>query len=323
MREVANTIAKGLALACFAGAATTMLDAAKDQSAALIMRPTISEDVAPLDAIAPPARDGSRAEGFLRKPPGSGPFPAVVMIHGGNTRWPSERLKEHALGTWASRFLAAGYVVAPITYRSRDVDPQSTEALDDVLAVVEHLRRLSYVERNSIVVNGTSGGGDLALFVAAATDVAAIVAEEPASSGFMGIFNKQSPKKGDRYTPEDTFEIHANPKRYFTAEYQQLTREKIARIRCPILFILGDQTNRLNTFNQETLIPELRRAGKALEVIAYPGEPHSFAFYSIAKSTPRPAVAMKAFEDINAFLLRHLGTKPMPIDSRLVQQVPF
>jgi dipeptidyl aminopeptidase/acylaminoacyl peptidase len=236
---------------------------------------------------------------------------------------PSEWLREYVVGTWASRFLAAGYVVAPITYRSRDVDPQSTEALEDILAVIEHLRSLSYVDRNSIAVNGTSGGGDLALAVAAATDVAAIVAEEPASSMFMGIFNKQSPKKGVRYTAEDSFEIHANPKRYFTTEYQQLTRDKVARIRRPILLILGDQTNRLNTFNQETLIPELRRAGKALEIIEYPGEPHSFAFYSVANRTPRPAVAMKAFEDISTFLRRHLRTKPMPIDARLVRQVPF
>lgn len=301
----------------------TTHDAAQDQAATLTTRPVVSEDVAPLEPIAPTTRDGTRGEGFLRRPPGPGLFPAVVLIHGGITRRPSERLKEYALGTWCSRFLAAGYVVAPITYRSRDVDPQSTDTLEDALAVIEYLRRLSYVDRNSIVVNGTSGGGDLALAMAAATDVAAIVAEEPASSGFMGIFNKQLPKQGDRYVVEDTIPIHANPKRYFTTEYQQLTRAKIAGIRCPMLLILGDQTNRLNTFNQETLIPELRRAGKALEVLEYPGEPHSFAFNSVASRTPRPAVAMQAFEDINAFLRRHLRTQAVPIDVRLVKQVPF
>lgn len=323
MREVVNKIAKAIAVACFAGAATTTHSAAQDPTAALATRPAVSEDDAPLEPIAPTTPNGNRGEGFLRRPPGPGPFPAVVFIHGGNTRWRSERLQEYALGTWPSRFLAAGYVVVPITYRSRDIDPQSTEALEDTLAAIEYLRSLSYVDRNSIVVNGTSGGGDLALALAAATDVAAIVAEEPASSGFMGIFNKQSPKKGDRYTPEDTFEIHANPKRYFTTEYQQLTRDKIARIRCPMLFILGDRTNRLNTFNQETLIPELRRAGKVLEVIEYPGEPHSFAFYSTARATPRPAVAMKAFEDTSAFLRGYLRTQPVAVDPRLVKQVPF
>jgi dienelactone hydrolase len=112
-------------------------------------------------------------------------------------------------------------------------------------------------------------------------------------------------------------------RRVVMTEYQQLTRAKIARIHSPILMILGDRTNRLNTFNQETLLPELRRAGKVVEVVEYSGEPHSFAFYSDASRTPRPSVAMKAFEDINAFLRRHLRTKPMPIDARFIKHVPF
>ena len=48
-------------------------------------------------------------------------------------------LREYALGTWTSRFLAAGYVVAAITYRSRDVDPQSPDALNDALAAIDYL----------------------------------------------------------------------------------------------------------------------------------------------------------------------------------------
>ncbi len=119
-----------------------------------------------------------------------------------------------ALGTWSSRFLAAGYVVAAITYRDRDIDPQSIEALEDALATIDYLRRLSYVDRNSIVVNGTSGGGDLALSVAAETDLAVVVPEEPASMMFLGILNKDFPKKGDRYTPADGDPITADPHKY-------------------------------------------------------------------------------------------------------------
>ena len=55
----------------------------------------------------------------------------MVLIHGGIVKWPSQQLREYALGTWTSRFLAAGYVVAAITYRSRDIDSQSLEAVND------------------------------------------------------------------------------------------------------------------------------------------------------------------------------------------------
>jgi dipeptidyl aminopeptidase/acylaminoacyl peptidase len=245
------------------------------------------------------------------------------LIHGGIVRWPSQQLREYALGTWTSRFLAAGYVVAAITYRSRDIDPQSLDAVNDAIAAVNYLRTLSYVDSQSIVVNGTSGGGDLALWVAASTSLAGIVAEEPASSMFMGMITKATPKRGDRFTPEDGMVIHANPAKFFTPESRKLAQERITPIRCPILIVQGEKTSRLNVFNRETLIPELQAAKKALEIKSYPGEPHSFAFYSTAARTPRPAVAAQVFEDVNAWLRQQLKTRPVPIDARLVKLVPF
>ena len=319
-----SSVSRGVvALACFVGVAVPSIDARQIPAGDTVTRPLVSEDVSPLESIAPTASDGSRGEGYLRKPPGPGPFPAVVLIHGGIVRWPSQQLREYALGTWTSRFLAAGYVVAAITYRSRDVDPQSPDALIDALAAINYLRRLSYIDGQSIVVNGTSGGGDLALWVAASTALAAIVAEEPASSIFMGMITTQTPKKGERFTPEDVMVIHAEPAKFFTPEHRRLAQERIAPINCPILIVQGEETSRLNIFNRETLIPGLRAAKKALEIKSYRGEPHSFAFYRTAARTPRPAMAAQVFEDINAWLRRQLRTQPVPIDLRLVKQVPF
>jgi dipeptidyl aminopeptidase/acylaminoacyl peptidase len=283
-----------------------------------ITRPAVSEKASPLEPIAPVAKDGYRGQAFLRKPPGAGPFPAVVLIHGGLTTRPSESLREYALTTTLpSRFLAAGYVVATITYRSRDVDPQSRVSLDDSLAAVEYLQRLPYVNAASVGVYGCSGGGDLALAVAAEKPVAAVVAEEPASMLFTGVWNNASPKAGERYTPRDTAPIVENPKRYYTEEYQRLTRGKIARIQSPILIVQGDVETLLavNDFNAAVLIPELQSARKAVEVITYPGEPHCFAFASRPASV---AAALKAFRDTDAFFRRYMATQPKPIDPRLI-----
>jgi dipeptidyl aminopeptidase/acylaminoacyl peptidase len=255
-----------MALSCLVGGAVPTVAARQVAVSDPVTRPLVSEDVSPLEAIAPTAVDGSSGEGFLRKPPGKGPFPAVVLLHGGIVRWPSQQLREYALGTWTSRFLAAGYVVAAITYRSRDVDPQSRDALNDALAAISHLRRLPYIDGQSIVVNGTSGGGDLALWVAASTQLAAIVAEEPASSMFMGMITMQTPKKRERFTPEDAMVIHADPAKFLTPEHRRLAQERIAPIGCPILIVQGEESSRLNIFNRETLIPELLAARKALEI---------------------------------------------------------
>src|SRR5262245_59410455 len=284
-----------------------------------ITRPVVSEDVCPIEPMAPFARDGHRGQGLLRKPPGAGPFPAVVWIHGGLQTRSLDDLKDLALNQAnPSRFLAAGYAVAVITYRSRDHDPQARVSLEDCVAAVDHLRRLAFVDPDSIVIYGCSGGGDLALEVAAATKVCAIVPEEPATVLFTGIFNAKFPKKGERYTPLDAGPISENPKQYYTPEYQKLTREKIGRISCPILIVQGDQ-HKINHFNAEVLIPELRNAGKTLEVITYPGEPHCFGF----AGNQRPAAALKAFQDASAFYHRYLKTKPKPLDASLVKHLPL
>jgi acetyl esterase/lipase len=215
------------------------------------------------------------------------------------------------------RFLAAGYAVAVITYRSRDHDPQSRVSLEDCLAAVQYLRKLPAVDATSIAAYGCSGGGDLALELAAATDLAAIVPEEPATVLFTGIFNARFPKSGERHTPADAAPISEEPKRYYTSEYQELTREKIARIRCPILIVQGDR-HAINRFNAEVLIPELRAAGKKLEVITYPGEPHCFGFDLRGSA----AANLKMFRDADAFLRRHLPVKPQALDRSLVREAP-
>lgn len=124
-----------------------------------ITRPVVSEDIVPLLQVAPVARDGHRGTAFIRNPPGSGPFPVLVWIHGGLATRPEADLREYALGANPSRFLVAGYVVAVITYRSRDEDPQSRVSLEDSLAVVNHVRRLPYVDPKSVVVFGCSAEG--------------------------------------------------------------------------------------------------------------------------------------------------------------------
>ena len=285
-----------------------------------ITRPVISEQVSPLEPIAPVARDGHRGEGFLRKPPGVGPFPAVVMIHGGLVTRPTQELKAYALDApHPSRFLAAGYVVAVITFRSRDDDPQSRVSVEDSLAAVNHVRELSYVDPKSVGIYGCSGGGDLALEVATMTDVAALALEEPATVYFTGITDKDFPRSGPRFTPADSFPIPADPKRYYTTKYQTIARDKIGRIRSPILIVQGDQ-HPINRFNRDVLIPELESARKALEVFTYPGEPHCFAFGSPPRSA---SAALKAFQDTDTFFRRHLNTQPKPLDRTLITHVPL
>jgi dienelactone hydrolase len=243
----------------------------------------------------------------------------VVVIHGGLVTVPRAQLETIVSAPMPSRLLAAGYVIAVMTYRSRDADPQSETPVTDVLAAVEYVQKLPYVDPRSTVIYGCSGGGDLALQAAAATNLAAIASEEPASVLFTGVLNTEVPKQGERYTPADAAPLMIDPARYYTAAFQKRTRETLGRIRSPILILQGDERNLENRFNRQVLIPELKTLGKPFEVVTYPGEPHCFAF---GPQAPRPEVALKAFNDVDAFFRRHVNAKATPIEPRFVTAAP-
>jgi dipeptidyl aminopeptidase/acylaminoacyl peptidase len=301
-----------------------------------VTRPVVSEKDCPLETIYPVAADGHRGLAVLRRPPGPGPFPAVVWFHGGLTTFPLVRLqgKVRDLAT-GPRFLAAGYVYIASTYRSRDIDPQAIDTVEDALATVEYVQKLPFVDRRSIVVAGCSGGGDLALQVAARTDVCAVVAEEPASVVTTGLFNKSLPKQGERYTPRDASFLSLDGRRYYTEELQRAFRAKAMNISAPILIVQGDvdrEEIRINRFNADVLIPELRALHKQVEVESYPDQVHCFCD---ASGIPRqaagtfarapaswPAAALKAFQDIDAFCRRHVRSQPRALDARLVTFAP-
>ena len=160
-----------------------------------------------------------------------------------------------------TRFLAAGYVIVVPTYRSRVVDPQFPVSLEDSLAAVEYARKLPYADAESIVVYGCSGGGDLALEVAARTKICAVIPEEPAIMIMAGMFTTATPKKGEQYEPRDSFFLLRNSKQYYTPEIQKFFRAKLDKIECPILLVQGDQDRTVLPMKEllgDILIPELR-----------------------------------------------------------------
>ncbi|MBI4910799.1 MAG: alpha/beta hydrolase [Acidobacteria bacterium] len=240
--------------------------------------------------------------GFLRKPEGAGKFPAVILIHGGLREMPVEQLRKSAMGVMPGRFAEAGYVVAIVTYRSRDHDPQSPDSLEDCMAALQFMRMLPYVDSRSIVAYGCSGGGDLTLEMACAGDLAAIIAEEPASMMFTGTFNSASAKEGERYTPADSAPITANPKKYYTRAMQKNVDRKLSQMRCPVMIVQGDQSP-VNRYNADVLIPALQSWRKVLEVKTYPGRPHCFGFQGRAGSE-------QLFRDVDTFCRKHLPVKP-------------
>ena len=78
----------------------------------------------------------------------------------------------------------------------------------------------------------------------------------------------------------------------------------------------------MNDFNAAVLIPELKSAGKSVEVMTYPGMPHCFAFGAPGATEAMATSAKQAFRDMDEFFRGHLATQPKPVDPSRVSQVP-
>ena len=159
----------------------------------------VSESESPVQQTWIKAKDGVYVAAAIRKPSGDGPFPAIIIFHGAPGGRGMEQLVswsrgDHGGPVW-ERFLQEGFVVAVADYRGGDLNLMNTPstdglvtAIDDGIAVVDHVRALPYVDASNVSVYGVSLGGNLVLFLASQIpDLHAVVAGAPAPIWFLGI----------------------------------------------------------------------------------------------------------------------------------------
>jgi acetyl esterase/lipase len=109
----------------------------------------------------------------LHLPAGDGgPWPAVVLVHGGFWRDPWDRTLMTPL---AHDLAARGYAAWNVEYRRVGRDGGWPQTLDDVVAAVAALERMTEVDRHRVVAVGHSAGGQLALCLASRTPLAGVV----------------------------------------------------------------------------------------------------------------------------------------------------
>jgi dienelactone hydrolase len=124
---------------------------------------------------------GLRIEAYLYRPPGEGPFPALIYNHGSR---PGSEREERPFGHIAQAFVPAGYVVLVVERRgygksggemfsrevgldrgSRFVNRLVAEA-GDVEASIDHLAKQPFVDKRRIAVMGWSLGGIVTVLAA-------------------------------------------------------------------------------------------------------------------------------------------------------------
>ncbi len=133
--------------------------------------------------------DGVALLGDLYLPEGAGPFPAIVVVHGGGWQLGSRTGYQQ----WGAYFASAGYALFAVDYRLCKPGQKSyPEAVHDVRAAVQFLRGSATdlkIDAKRLALWGDSAGALLAALVALAGD-APIFAEGTAGDPFGAVSTK-------------------------------------------------------------------------------------------------------------------------------------
>ena len=224
-------------------------------------------------------KSGARSySGNFFRPPGSGPFPAMLVLH------TSVGLFDHELayGQWLAD---QGYVAlapdyfAPVGVTSGTIDMKTFQAdvvREDLARAIDCLRSLTYVDKARVGAVGFSLGGYLALTLGTRDDVGAVIAY------YAGACDQ-------------SVDITC------ATRYPMAT--VAAQMRAPVLLLHG-QADTVVPFAFIRATQDIfQRAGKASELVPYPGVGHAFDFTNRASSPNyNPSATANAKARVLAFL---------------------
>jgi carboxymethylenebutenolidase len=191
------------------------------------------------------ASNGDTAHGYLARPAGDGPFPAIVVIQ----EWWG--LDAH-IKDLAERFAGEGFVaLAPDLYHGQvATEPDDARklvmalngpiALREIGGAIGYLSALAEVEPKSVGVIGFCAGGRLTLVAAATGDerIGAVAA--------------------------------------FYGGGVQPTAEFVGGINAPVLAVYGEEDAGIPPEQYNGLAAEMDRQEKTFDMVTYPGAGHAF-----------------------------------------------
>jgi dipeptidyl aminopeptidase/acylaminoacyl peptidase len=258
---------------------------------------------------------GAKIAGYVRKPAGAGPFPLVIVLHGGGPTAKAfeadtaeERAKQAAVeAERASRvlgkasnppipdFLARGWAVYSIDYRTNPrylLDPLEW---DDTVIAVKLARSFPFVDSKRIAMMGGSHGGHVTARMASRVDLACAVLCAPAGLDLIELShlaakgkkiggNQRLIRELEKRAGVTMAEIEKDPGKY---GYSSPLTE-VARVRCPILMISGRNDDNAPLPVMEAYMAKVRATGKRTESYHPDNGPHGF-YWGIPRPIPETA----------------------------------
>jgi dienelactone hydrolase len=230
--------------------------------------------------------EGEQIQGYLAKPDGAGPFPAVVGLHGCAGMHDATRQK------LADELVGRGYVLLLVdSYTTRGIEHACTSRATaaflkrrpDVYGALVFLGSQSFVDPGRVAVVGFSSGGWLALFMAD-------------SNPF------------EMFEPASTLRFRA------AIAFNPPCSAAAARPVIPTLILIGELDDWTPAAACSSKIADWGSDGPPVELVVYPGAYHGFYYRHLQPGVSafghwleyNAAAADDATERLHKFLDRHL-----------------
>jgi dienelactone hydrolase len=149
---------------------------------ALALNLAVTAPAQALEQVAFASRDGATLSGWLSKPEGPGPFPAVILLHGCAGLWTGSGKLSARDADWTARLVGSGHaVLLPDSFRPRGISSLCTDRdrsltpadrAQDALGARDWLAQQPFVVSGRVGLIGWSNGGSTALEAAAEPDAA-------------------------------------------------------------------------------------------------------------------------------------------------------
>lgn len=268
-----------------------------DPDHVVVTEPVPGSDI-PVHLAFVPTRDGLYAPIGLRRPPGAGRVPIVLLASGnggGGMPWVREAVRNR--GYIMDRLLQAGFATAWIRYRAevelgyhrggrlvedvrqgRQLFNRAPLEYEDEIDIVEYVKRLPFVDPDRVGLAGVSHAGEMIFKIASEYHgVAAGVACEPANHEFLDL----TPDETARVKPEtqmrDIEEMQMREAAKVRARINdKVARERIRTIRTPLLVLGRDQDHLQGIFRVSYEL--LREEGRDAEWVSFDHPMHGYLF---------------------------------------------
>ena len=259
--------------------------------------------------------DGVEIAGYVRNPAGEGPFPLVIILHGGgpsakpmSAASADELTKLRAVeATRAANqlgrainppipdFLAQGWAVYSIDYRPNPKYTLDPLEWDDTAIAVDKAREFPFVDKKRIAMLGGSHGGHVTGRMVSRVKLNCAVLCAPAGLDLIELSRlaEQGTPIGGNQRLVREFEQRNGIKMAEVAkdpdakQYSSLLTEA-NNVHCPILLISGKNDSSAPLPVMEIYVEKLRSIGKEAETYHPDNGPHGF-YVGLPKQIPETA----------------------------------